>query len=405
VVRVLHVLDHSLPEVSGYSIRSHSVLRAQRALGIDATAVAQSSRVMHITEEAIDGVPYVWLPSGSHAGRATVQSSLRRMARLARFLSVAVRQHHIALLHAHTPSLNGIPALWAANRRGVPLIYEMRGLWEATAVYRNLTSAGGLRYRSARTLETWLIRRVTTLAVISQGLHDEALRRGVPADRIVRVPNSVDTSRFQPRPPDSDLIRRCGLAGNIVFGYVGFFFAYEGVDILLRAFAQVAARLPQARLLLVGRGEEDAALRALAAALGIESKVIFAGAVPHEDVQRWYSLCDVLVYPRRTGKLTALVTPLKPLEAMAMGKPVVAAAVGGLQELIRDGDTGLLCEPEDPAALAAALAALAAAPQRRDDIGANARRFVCAERDWTQLARRCESLYARLIAARQGISG
>ena len=403
-MRVLHVLDHSLPEVSGYSIRSHSVLRAQRSLGIDAIAVAHSNRVTQISAGSIDGVPYVWLPSGSKTGAATLRSSISRMVRLVRYLRRVVRARDIALLHAHSPSLNGIPAVWVAKRFRVPVIYEMRALWEAAAVARHLQSERSLRYRGARALETWLIRRVTALVVISQGLHDEAVRRGVPAERIFRAPNGVDTSLFHPLPPDADLLRRHRLGGHIVFGYVGFFFAYEGLDVLLRAFAQIAAAVPQSRLLLVGDGEEESALRALAADLGVESRVIFAGTAPRQEVPRWYSVCDVLVYPRRVSTLTDLVTPLKPLEAMAMAKPIVAAAVGGMQELIRDGETGLLCRPDDPAALAALLADLAAAPRRRDAIGANARRFVCEERDWTRLVPRYEAVYRRVIAAPSGSS-
>ena len=404
-LRVLHALDHSLPEVSGYSIRSHSVLRAQRSLGIDASAVAQSSRVTQVTEDSIDGVPYVWLPNGSRAGAATALSSVGRMVRLARHLRGEVSGHGVTLLHAHSPSLNGIPALWVAKRSGLPIIYEMRGLWEAAAVERNRVSERAARYRAARALETWLIRRVTALAVISQGLHDEAVRRGVPAERIFCAPNGVDTAAFHPIAADADLSRRHGLAGHIVFGYVGFFFAYEGVDVLLRAFARVAGAVPQSRLLLVGGGEEESTLRALAADLGVESKVVFAGAVSHAEVRRWYSICDVLVYPRRHGKQTALVTPLKPLEAMAMAKPIVAAAVGGLQEVIRDGETGLLCRPEDPTALAASLMDLADAPTRREAMGARARHFVCSERDWTHLAPLYERVYRRLISRPRGRSG
>jgi len=127
--------------------------------------------------------------------------------------------------------------------------------------------------------------------------------------------------------------------------------------------------------------------------------VVFAGTVPHQEIPRWYSVCDVLVYPRRLGTQTALVTPLKPLEAMAMGKPVVAAAVGGLQELIRDGETGLLCPPEDPAALATSLLELAAAPGRRAALAAGARSFVCNERDWTHLAPLYERVYRSLVSS------
>jgi len=397
-VRVLHVLDHSLPAVSGYSIRSHNVLRAQRALGIDASAVAHSSRVARITEESIDGVCYTLLPTAQPRSSTPLSSTIR-MTRLARHLRHHVQRHGVQLLHAHTPVLNGIPALWAARRGKIPVVYEMRGLWELTAVERHLHSARALRFRVTQGLETWLIRRVTALLVISQGLKDEALRRGVAERNIFRALNGVDTERFHPLPRDQALVRQHGLAEHLVIGYIGFFFAYEGVEVLVRAFARIAAALPQCRLLLVGGGEEEGALRALAAHLGVASMVQFTGVVRHEDVQRWYSVCDVLVYPRRRGKLTAVVTPMKPLEAMAMAKAIVASAVGGLQELIRDGETGLLCESEDPAALAAALAALATDPQRRAALGEAARRFVCAERDWTHLAPLYERVYRSLIAA------
>ncbi len=392
-MRVLHVLDHSLPEVSGYSIRSHNVLRTQRAVGIDAIALARSSHVTRLTEDSIDGVPYIWLPSGSKNGPSTLRSSVSRMARVARQLRGEVSRCEVAVLHAHTPSLNGIPALWVARRSGVPVVYEMRALWEAAAVDRHLGREASFRYHAARALETWLIRRVAALIVISQGLHDEAVRRGAPAERVFRASNGVDTDLFRPVPPDAELSRRLGLGGHLVFGYLGFFFAYEGVDVLLRAFARVAAVLPQSRLLLVGDGEQETALRALAADLGITSKVMFVGAVSHDDVRRWYSVCDVLVYPRRAGKTTMLVTPLKPLEAMAMGKAVVGAAVGGLEELIRDGDTGLLCRADDDVALASVLAELAAVPHQRAALGTRARRFVCDERDWTHLGPVYEQIY------------
>src|SRR5215467_8106524 len=153
-LRVLHVLDHSLPEVSGYSIRSHGILRALRSVGINARAVAQSSRVTRVTEEAIDSVPYIWVPRAPESVAATWRSSVARMGRLTRQLSGEVSRYGIALLHAHTPSLYGIPALFVSTYYRLPLIYEMRSLWEDTAVERNLGSTGAMRYRVARGLET-----------------------------------------------------------------------------------------------------------------------------------------------------------------------------------------------------------------------------------------------------------
>lgn len=401
---VLHALDHSLPEVSGYSVRSHHLLRAQRVCGIDAIGVARSSRVATRTEGNIDGVPYVWLPSPAR-GPATPLAAAARILSLARQLQREADRRRAALLHAHSPALNGAAAWWVARRRGLPFVYEMRALWELAAVERGVATAGALRQRAAHALETRLLRRAAAVVVISAGLRDEVLRRGVASTRIHQVPNGVDTEAFEPRPRDADLASRHGLGDGVVFGYLGFFFAYEGVDVLLRAFAAVSTALPGARLLLVGGGDEDAGLRRLAADVGVAGRVIFAGEVPRDDVRRWYSLCDVLVYPRRRSRLTDLVTPLKPLEAMAMGKPVVAADVGGLRELVRDGETGLLCAPDDVAALAACLADLGAAPTRREALGGNARRFVRAERDWSRLAPIYDGLYRELTGSRQGREG
>lgn len=397
-LRVLHALDHALPQVSGYSIRSHGLLCGQRSRGIEASAVALSSQVSQPTRASIDGVPYLCAPDATRSRPATPLSAVGRILRLARQLNAESRTAHAAILHAHSPSLNGIAALWAAHTLRLPVVYEMRALWESASVDRNLGREGDLRYRSARALETWLLRRATAVVVISQGLHDEVLRRGVPEHRVVCVPNGVDTAAFNRRPPDAELVRQYGLGGQTVFGYLGFLPAYEGVDVLLRAFARMARELPAARLLLIGSGDGEHQLRNLAAELGVAARVTFTGAAQREDVQRWYSVCDVLVYPRRHSRLTDLVTPLKPLEAMAMAKPVVASDVGGLREILRDDETGILCTPEDPEALAAALVGLAASPQRRETLGANARRFVCAERGWTQLAGISERLYENLLA-------
>jgi len=400
-VRVVHALDHSLPELSGYAVRSHALLRAQRAAGIDARALAFSTWVRRPEEATLDGVRYRRLPLRARAGGIGAWSAAARMLAMTRALDDEVGRHGAAILHAHSPSLNGLAALLVARRRRLPLVYEMRALWEAAAVERGRGRDGDARTRAARRLETALMRRVAALVVISHGLREEAMRRGVASERIRVVANGVDATALRPRPPDAELARRLGLEGCVVFGYLGFFHAYEGVDLLLRAFAPLAAEREDVRLLLVGEGEREAALRALAAELGIGARVVFAGSVPHGEVQRWYSLCDVVVYPRRASRLTDLVTPLKPLEALAMARPVVAAGVGGLRELLACEDARLLVPPGDETALAAALRALASSPERRRAMGERGRRWVAAERDWSRLGREYGELYARVARGRR----
>jgi PEP-CTERM/exosortase A-associated glycosyltransferase len=402
--RVLHILDHSLPLVSGYSVRSHGLLRAQRILGIDAIALTSPKHGAPADSATIDGVEYIRLPPANGERRVPPPlGEARMMARLALRLGSELRRGRFDFLHAHSPILNGLPALWTARRHRLPLVYEIRAPWEDAASDRGTQTIPSLRYRTTRLLESSLMSRADAVVVISRGLLDDAVRRGVPPSRLFHVPNGVDTAAFRPAPADEALVQRHRLAGGVVFGFIGSIVRYEGLDVLLRAFAQGIAREPHARLILVGDGEEGVSLRRLAEDLGIAERTLFTGPVPHAQVRRWYSVCDVLVYPRRRSRLTELVTPLKPLEAMAMGKIVVASDVGGLRELICDGRTGRLCPPGEPEALAGVLADVTSRPTDHAALGEAARRWVSAERDWLHVARTYADVYAQtsLAAARR----
>ncbi len=387
-LRVLHVLDHSLPVVSGYSVRSHAILRAQRPAGIDPVALTSPKQGGADGGEVIDGIEYLRV-AGRTDGRlgAPVIAEGRLMMRLARRVAREVARRQIAVLHAHSPVLNGLPCLWVARRAGRPVVYEVRAPWEDAGVDSGHHAEQSPRYRAIRMLEGWMLRRADAVVVISRQLARHVVSRGVAPSKVFHIPNGVDVATFQPMAADEALIREHGLEGKVVFGFIGGFNNYEGLDILLRAFAILAAQAPEARLLLVGDGAAKAAVCVDVRRLGIEAQVVVAGPVAHADARRWYSLCDVLVYPRRSSRLTELTTPLKPLEAMAMGKIVVGSDVGGLRELIHAGETGLLFPPGDPEALGNLLGDITQRLQCRSALGAAARRWVCAERDWRQLAR------------------
>jgi len=390
---IAHILDHALPELSGYSIRSHNILRALRSRGLSVMGIAPAAGAAR-REDQVDGVPYVRLPLckapfGSAASMLALFGDLRRQ----------LVDRRVALVHAHTPVRTGLPALWAARWARVPMIYELRTLWEEAAVQRGRMTRGSIRYQLSRQLETWLMRQADALAALSRGLIEEAQRRGVADHRILHVPNGVDADHFRPRPADAALGARHDLTGKLVFGFIGFFFAYEGLDVLVRAMAQIRSHLPDVRLLLVGDGDMEGALRAEVSRLQLDAHVVMTGRVPHAEVQRYYSICDVLVYPRRRSRLTGMVPPLRPLEAMAMGKPVVASDLPALRELVRHGETGLLVAPDDPSSLAAVLARLAADPVGRSRLQDGARRFAAEERDWSRLAAVYSAAYARLLSA------
>lgn len=249
-------------------------------------------------------------------------------------------------------------------------------------------------------METWVLQRVDAATTICEGLRGEIVGRGIPAAKIEVIPNAVDIADFSiGGPRDDALARTLGLEGKTVLGFIGSFYAYEGLNVLLDALPALLAERPGIRVLLVGGGPQDAALRQQARALGVADHVIFTGRVPHHEVQRYYNLVDVLCYPRLKMRLTDLVTPLKPLEAMAQGRLLAASDVGGHRELIEDGRTGVLFAAGDPAALARKVLALLAEPDAWPRLKAQGRRFVEAERNWAASVARYRAVYGRLVPA------
>ena len=210
-------------------------------------------------------------------------------------------------------------------------------------------------------------------------------------------PNGVDLNLFgAPLPRDAALAAELGLGDADVIGFIGSFYDYEGLDDLIAAMPRLVAARPKATLLLVGGGPMEPMLRAQAAASPVADRIRFVGRVPHDAVDRYYSLIDVLVYPRKKMRLTDLVTPLKPLEAMAQGKLVAASEVGGHRELIEDGVTGTLFAADSPSAIADALASLFEARTDWDTRRAAARAFVERDRNWSSNIRRYETVYHQI---------
>jgi PEP-CTERM/exosortase A-associated glycosyltransferase len=317
-----------------------------------------------------------------------------------------VREHRPDVIHAHSPVLAALPSLWAGRRAGVPVVYEVRALWEDAATDHGSTTPASARYRLSRMLETVAVRRADHVTTICEGLRGEITARGVPESRVTVVPNAVDVERFDMgRAPDAGLRRTLGLDDATVLGFAGSFYGYEGLDLLLEAAARLADALPAMRVLLLGGGPQDAALRAQADRLGLKDRVVFTGRVPHDEVARYYDLIDVLVYPRRAMRLTDLVTPLKPLEAMAQGRMLIASDVGGHRELVRDGETGFLFPAGDADALARTIADVLARRAQWPQVQEAGRRFVERERNWRTSVARYAPVYERLAARHAAARG
>ncbi|MDB5688521.1 MAG: glycosyltransferase WbuB [Sphingomonas bacterium] len=395
-MRILHILDHSLPVHSGYTFRTRAILKAQAKRGWH---VAGVTGVRHEPAgpdpETVDDLTFYRTPAPPPA-RAPLRE-WREVAALAARIDALVDTWRPDLLHAHSPVLNALAAIRVARRRKLPLVYEIRAFWEDAAVGNGTGREGSARYRLTRMLETYACRKADAVAVICDGLRQDLIARAIPADKIMVSPNGVDLGLFgTPGPRDAALGAKLGLDGREVIGFIGSFYDYEGLDDLIAAMPMLVAARPGACLLLVGGGPMEAALRAQAAASPVADRIVFAGRVPHDRVELYYSLIDVLAYPRKAMRLTDLVTPLKPLEAMAQRRLVAASNVGGHRELIADGITGTLFPPDDPAGIAAALTAMfadRAGWERRRDV---ARAFVERDRNWSSNIARYEPVYQRL---------
>jgi PEP-CTERM/exosortase A-associated glycosyltransferase len=398
-LRILHVLDHSLPLQSGYTFRTREILREQHNLGWKTFHVTSPKHTAPSpAQERVDGLDFYrsatpsapWTRMPVLHEMALMQATARRIHEVARL----TRPH---VLHVHSPVLNALPGLRVARALGIPMVYEVRAFWEDAAVDHGTSREWGPRYRASRALETYALRRADHVTTICDGLKGDIVQRGIPESGITVIPNAVNVASFAyDVSPDTALRSKLGLEDAFILGFVGSFYAYEGLDLLLQALPLVLREVPHARVLLVGGGPEEAALKSMAGTLGIADKVVFTGRVPHSEVQRYYSIVDVLAYPRRAMRLTELVTPLKPLEAMAQGRLLVASDVGGHRELIRDGETGILFRAGDPVALAAAITRLHAERGRWPALREQGRRFVESERSWAASVARYREVYDRL---------
>ncbi|BAZ94695.1 glycosyltransferase [Thiohalobacter thiocyanaticus] len=407
-MKILHVLDHSIPLHSGYTFRTRAILTQQHRLGWETAHLTSPKHNAPAGvdggEEDSDGLHFYRsrTPSGPLTRIPPLDQWAVVQATLARLREVIPRERP-DILHAHSPALNGLAALRAGREFGLPVVYEIRAFWEDAAVDHGTSREGDLRYRLTRALETHVVRRADAVTTICEGLRGDLVARGVAAGKITVIPNAVDIERFAfDLPRDAGLAAELGLEDKVVLGFIGSFYAYEGLALLLEAMPGLLRARADIRLLLVGGGPQAEKLKARVAGLGLEAQVIFVGRVPHDQVHRYYSLVDAFVYPRLPMRLTELVTPLKPLEAMAQGKLVVASDVGGHRELIEDGVTGQLFRAGDPQALTRAVLALLDDRHNWPGRRRAGRDFVEQERNWAVSVGRYQSVYTRLL---QGAAG
>jgi glycosyltransferase involved in cell wall biosynthesis len=317
------------------------------------------------------------------------------------------------LIHAHTPYRVGIPALRASRRLRIPLVYEMRGVWEDTAVANGRWKEGNLAYSRFRRLETKVLRAADSVVCISQALKDEAISRGVDTNRITLVPNAVNRSeidqvesRAELSAADAEELEStvASLALNdstTVVGYIGSLREMEGVDLTADAVAILAGRGHDVRFLVVSGPANKDVLRDHCDELELGETAVLAGPVPHYCVPEYYRLIDAFVVSRPDFRVTRLVTPLKPYEAMLMSRPTILADLPALREIVTEGETGYLHPVGDAPGLADVIEGIIRDREGSSIIGASAREWVLEERTWDTIVQRYTEVYSRALVVHE----
>ncbi|MCV7596263.1 glycosyltransferase family 4 protein [Micrococcus luteus] len=398
--RVLHVLTNSLPHTrSGYAQRSHAILRAQAEAGLQVSAVTRPGYPVQVgvpwarAVDVVDGIEYHRLtPSRLAQGQAA------RVRQHAALLLEVVRAERPALLHTTTHYVNAMAVRAVAEACGIPWVYEVRGrLADTWAATRGPAATASPRYAAFTAREAQAARAADAVVTLGEGMRQTLVTEGVDPERIVLAPNAVD-ARFEAPPPSRATARQhLGLDpdGRYV-GTVSSIVDYEGLDLLVRAVARLAPEHPRLRLRIVGDGVALPGLRVLAHRLGIADICEFPGRVAREDAVWHHSALDVFCVPRRDLPVTRAVTPMKSVEASALGRPVVASDLPALAELVEDGVTGELFRAEDLDAFVAALGRLLSRPEEAERLGRAGRDWALATRTWSSNVTRYRDLYTAL---------
>lgn len=438
-IRVLHVLANSTPDLNGYAIRTHDLLISQKNAEIcepiGLTSPFYPEREAMQEPANIDGITYLRCaakkpvksvpmkkPSKPSTGKMIPTfkrifrplkrrlkmpmrfiGEKREMRRFGKHINQVVQENNISLIHAHTPFRVALPALRAARKRGIPFIYEMRGMWEESAVAMGRWTTKSLPYKYYRKQENKVIKSADHIVAIGEQLRLEAIRRGVSESNITMIPNAIglqfeqDTRGDKPESLTS-LKKRMNLTeGSLVVGYIGSIRKMEGVELTVDAVSILASQGLDVRFLSCSSVANQDQIRERCNSKGIEEISFIEGPFPHEEIQWFYRLIDIFVVSRPDTVVTRIVPPIKPLEAMAMEIPTIVSNLPALQDIIEDGKTGRTFKAGDANSLAEVIAELASDPEVSAELSTRGRNKVLTERTWSKVVEGYRAPYNQLI--------
>ncbi len=387
-------------------------MACQKTLGLDPVVITSPFQGVlgraNGNPEYIKDIPYyrtkfLGLEGTTEVRSTSIWRSALRFPALFLFgkqVSDVAKRIQPSIVHAHSPFYCGLIGSMVAKNLNIPCLYEVRGIWESSSVFAE-NSKASIPQKVMRVLENRAMKRADAIIVISEYLKKELSSRGI-ANKTYIVPNGVDTRRFMFKEKSKRLVEELHLEDRIVLGYIGTLSAeYEGLENLIKALPIIIKKHPRVVLLLVGDGRLKELLDGLSRKLGVSGNVFFAGSIAHDRVPEYYSIIDIAVFPRKWTRETEYVTALKPIEAMAGGIPVIGSNVGGMQELISDGKTGILFKADDVKDLADKCIDLIEQVDKRDMLGKQGKKWTTENRDWMKIVSQYEEIYKTLLVSSQ----
>jgi len=399
--RILFALHSSLPwHRAGYAIRSQNLLKHLLHQGLQITAVTRpgypwileeyAGQTDFATKDEVDGIHYLRLPDDKIVPQDGENAYIKHYANL---LTGLTQKHEANVIHSSSNYLNGLAGAMAARKTGAMAVYEMRGLWHLS---RSVVEPGYENcdhYRYCEIMELAAAQESHAVVTLSHALKQHLVRQGIDDNKIYVLPNAVDTDLFTPIQPDEHLVQQLGIQNRVVVGFLGSLTGYEGLDILIQAIAALIRKGLPLSLIIVGSGYAEKALKDQAGATSVSEHIHFVGQIPFEQIKPYYSVIDIFPFPRNNFPVCRLVPPLKILEAMAMGKAIIASDLPPLLEMVSNGQTGLICKTDDVTSLAETINILCSSEALRQKLGEAARQWVLDARSWTEIVKKYLRVY------------
>ena len=303
-----------------------------------------------------------------------------------------LRTHHTDCLYERY-ALFSMAGMLQAAQHGLPFILEVNDAADLPRV-RPLKAK-----KLAMKIEQWVFQAADSIVTISQPFKQYIIERhGIPDKKITVLSNATDPDRFSPQPSTHTLKKELRIHGCVTIGFIGSFAPWHGVDLLIKAFGQIATRHPLIRLLLVGHGPELPRIKRMIDLGQLTKQVIIVGPQPYAKIHKYVDVMDIAVMPDSN----TYGSPMKIFEYLAMAKPVIAPSYEPLQEVLQHRKTALLFSPRDLDGLTCAVTELIQNEQLRSELGQAGRLRIENKHNWTQYARSLFHIYESIMKNRSG---